>query len=52
MKLEDIKEASNETLSERKDELYADFKETFGVPDDILGELCEVERELTLRETG
>lgn len=52
MELEKIEEADSESLSKRKDDIWDQLKETFGCNSDIIAELCEIERELTKRETG
>ena len=44
--------ADSESLSKRKDDIWDQLKETFGCNSDIIAELCEIERELTKRETG
>lgn len=49
---EDYQEQEDDDLIERKEEILAELTKGKGTSlDDILLELCEIERELTLRET-
>lgn len=52
MEFEEIYNASNDKLEDRKTDLWDMIVGKFDGTTDVVSEICEIERTLTYRETG